>query len=258
MKGRVDSIADFAQKADKKLRHLIRRPKTWAQYCLDSEKPTERYIFHHIPKCAGTSAVDALTNWFIVLKDYAPGWSESSDLPAYKAYCDNPLDLAKIKPYQILVGHFHVDQSYLHQRYPEWQAQGFKLITFLRDPLALQISQYKYEIKMKRVSADEILEHRLMLRPNWIAERFPVTELNYQKVLDQYAFVGTMDNYQAAFNRLASMIGKPPVDLKSYNTTKKRSFNLSEEFISEFKDANSLDYKLYEYAQKLECEAANS
>lgn len=250
------SVIEIAQKVDKKIRHLYRRPSVWLKHQTSSEKSTQRFIFHHIPKCAGTSAVDALTHWFIVHRDYAPGWSESSDLEAYQAFCDNPMDLAKFKPYDMLVGHFHVNKTYLHQRYPDWKSEGFKLVTFVREPLALQLSQYKYEIKMQRMSADKNLEHRLMLRPNWIAERFPCTEDNYIDVLDQYAFIGTMDDYQAAFNRLAKLVGKPPVDLKTYNTTQNQSFNLSEEFISEFKEVNALDYKIYEYAQKRELIAA--
>lgn len=247
-----DGLTEFSGKVDKKLRHLVRRPLIIAKHAMANQSGAERFIFHHIPKCAGTSAVDALTNWFVVVKDYPPPWAESSDPEGYKAFCDRPIDLQKLKPYQILVGHFHVDQSYLQQRYPDWKSHGFKLFTFVRNPLELQISQYKYEIKMKRMSASENLEHRLMLRPNWIAERFPCTESNYQQVLDRYAFVATVDNYQKAFDRLANLVGKPPIHLKNYNSTEKRQFKLSDSFISEFKDRHALDYKIYEYARERE------
>lgn len=237
------------KKVDKKLRHYLRIPKTLVKYALRKDRSSPRYIFHHIPKCGGTSAVDALTNWFIVLKDYPLGWSDEDNYCIYRKFCARPIDLNQVKPYQLLVGHYHLENSFLHQRYPNWKKKGYRLFTFLRDPLELQISLYYYEIRNKRISAEEPIEERLLLRQNFIASLMHCNNSNYLEVLHQYHFIGIVEKYQESFDRLARLMNKPAVKLKIYNESPRQDYQLSESFIARFKARNQLDYKIYDYSK---------
>ena len=240
---------EIYKKVDKKLRQYSRRPIIFSKYVLDRKPDNSRYIFHHMPKCGGTSAVDALTNWFIVLKDYPVGWSDEDNYPVYQKFCNHPKNLDKIKPYQLIVGHYHLDKSHLSQRYPDWKNKGYRLFTFLREPLDLQISLYYYEIRNRRIPTNTPIEERLLLRNNYMAFSLQCDEDNYLDVLEQYFFIGIMEKYQQSFNLLSNMMDKPSVKLKNYNCGSRQKYNLSASFIDEFRAKNQLDYKIYDYGK---------
>ena len=244
-------MTGLVKRVDKKARHLLRRPRIWFSSLVEQETPY-RHNFHHIPKCAGTSAVDALTQWFAIIKDYPRGWSDQDAPSVYNRFCENPVNMNKLRRYQALVGHYHVDRSYLHQRYPEsLEDNRYRIFTFLRDPLELQKSLYYYEIRNRRISDDEPIEKVLLLRKNYLAARFPCDESNYQQVLNRYFFIGLVEKYQESLDALADSIGKPRIDLKVYNKTSKPKATLSASFVSEFKEINQLDFELYDYAKSL-------
>ncbi|MEM7593217.1 MAG: hypothetical protein AAF383_17175, partial [Cyanobacteria bacterium P01_A01_bin.83] len=156
-----------------------------------------------------------------------------------------------LKDYHLLVGHYHLEDSYLPQRYPNClENKHYQIFTFLRDPLELQISLYYYEIRNKRITSDACLEQRLLLRKNYIAARIPCDESNYREKLDYYFFIGLVEEYQESFDKLAELLEKPKLKLKTYNDSLQPKQKLSPEFISEFKELNQLDYQIYTYAQK--------
>ena len=246
----IPRINTIGRKIDKKIRRVFRSQKIWFKN-LPHPKRSIQYIFHHIPKCAGTSAVDALSNWFIIIKDYSKGWRGIDNPRKYKNFCDNPIKIDKLRNYHLLVGHYPLEGSFLYQRYPKIiEDTRFKIFTFIRDPLELQISLYYYEIRNKRIPPNEFLEKRLLLRKNYIAARMPCDEFNYQEKLDRYFFIGLVERYQESFNSLAELIKKPYIKLKVYNNAFKSPMKLSENFISEFKEVNKLDYQIYNYVKK--------
>jgi hypothetical protein len=220
------------------------------------------YIFHHIPKCGGTSVSKLLDSWFIIFRDYRVG--STLDYP-------EKFDLGSFRSWHCLCGHFELDGYYLHQRYPEVflsDSNRYRVFTFIRDPLQVQLSLYRYEMKSGVSNAKSVEEH-LMLRPNYIAQRFPATFDNYKEVIDRYYFVGILEYAQESINLLSTISGKCPMPLPFMNRTQKIVRNepgdgeLSQDLVEQFKIDNALDYLIYDYClerfkRKLAEQAASS
>lgn len=239
------------KKITKKARHLLRASRIWLMNINQSEN-SEAYIFHHIPKCGGTSAVDALSQWFIYIKDYPPPWGDVENPQAYQRFCQSPKNLANLRHFHILCGHYHLPGSFLFERYPEClQDKRYRLITFLRHPLEIQLSLHYYELRKKRIDDCESLEKRLLLRKNYLASVIPCDESNYQEVLNRYYFIGLVEEFQQSFNRLADLLNKPRVDLDILNQSSRKKYNLSPDLLAEFEEANRLDYQIYNYGKML-------
>ena len=124
------------------------------------------YIFHHIPKCGGTSVNKVLNHWFLIIRDYRS--------PLSLNYKDK-IDLNNLRSCHCLCGHFELNGYHIHQRYPQAiEEERYRIITFVRDPLQIQLSLYRYERKRNTPIAKNIEEH-LFLRPNYLSNRLPAT-----------------------------------------------------------------------------------
>jgi hypothetical protein len=205
------------------------------------------HVYHHVPKCGGTSVRAALREWFTLVEDYRKGWTE--DYP-------NPVDLRRLHARHCLCGHFELDGYYLGQRYPEvFASDRYRVFTFVRDPLEIQLSLFRYEQKNGQAKTDNIEEH-LSLRPNYLAERFPVNKENYRSFIDQYFFVGVLEKSQESLDLLATLIGKRQVQLPWVNRSRAAEKNfaqsavLSADRIARFREENELDYLVYDYCQE--------
>jgi len=111
------------------------------------------YIFHHIPKCAGTSTIFALRHWFLIVKDYWRSY-HPEEIPYFIRH---RVRLQSLRSYHCLCGHFELPKTRLDKRYPEvLPNQNFKIFTFIRDPLQVKISLYYYEKKTRQARRDII------------------------------------------------------------------------------------------------------
>jgi len=209
-----------------------------------SEKESFTYIFHHIPRCGGTSMRKVFEVWFnLCIEDYRPAWAMGKQLEKFKK---NPVNLEKIGQNAIVCGHYEIDGIRLHQRYPQIFTQPhYRLITFVRDPLKLKLSLYKYEKKHNRIkSGEDIFEH-LLKYSNVMCYILNCNANNMDELLSHYFFIGITDKSQDSFDELAYMLDKPRINLPKLHMVDQK-IELSDEFITEFKERNALDYMLYE------------
>ncbi len=244
-----------------------------------------RHIFHHIPKCAGTTTRIALQEWFDCIEDYrttknppAPSsfilderlqkfttngvilrdMAESSRMVVdemFEKFIANRVDIRKMTDRQLLCGHFDLPRMYLHQRCPEIICNpSYRIITFVRDPLNFVISFFKYCMFVGAFSNDAKIEDYLFCRENVLASYFPCTEQNYRKVVDRYFFVGLSEKIQEGFDCLATILGKPGIDIGKYGNLNESRYegkiDISPQTLARFKEKNALDYRIYDYCKE--------
>jgi hypothetical protein len=203
------------------------------------------YVFHHIPKCAGTRTIFALRHWFLIVKDY---WSSyhPEEIPYFIGH---RVKLQSLHSYHCLCGHFELPNTHLDKRYPEVLLnQNFKIFTFIRDPLEVKISLYYYEKKRgkhERIS----LEEYLLQGNNFMARVLDCKPDNYTEVLDRYFFIGITEYLQLSMDKLAVLLNKRKVKLHTLNLSQHDSqeSTLSPAIIHQFKAKNELDYRIYDY-----------
>ena len=199
------------------------------------------YVYHHIPKCGGTSLRRALAKWFVVKVDVG-----SPDTPETKIF-----DVTRMGAMHCLAGHFGRNGYHLAERYPQVWAdrERYKLFTLLRDPLKTKLSLRRYESERDHTDIAALREH-LLERPNYLASIFPCNEDNYKEVLDRYEFIGILEHSQESLDQLADFLGKPRVVLPHVNKTNSGSdtSKLDQALLDEFRETNALDYAIYDYA----------
>jgi hypothetical protein len=199
------------------------------------------YVYHHIPKCGGTSLLDVLEHWFSVRRDYRQGWAQEFH---------PPVDLSTLDGRHCLCGHFDGADARLERRYPAViGSPRFRLFTVVREPLALVLSLYRWEGQMG-IRRDDVLERYLIDHVGFLADALGATAENWPEVLARYFFIGLLERLEASVDLLAKCIGKPRVPLPRLNATDPYARaphrrRLSAGAIARFRAANRLDEAIY-------------
>lgn len=192
--------------------------------------PQQPILYTHIPKCAGTSVVSLLRDWFG--KGYHKlNQDETRDiaLPRVETQDEQGRWLESVK---CVHGHFDHDRGYgLPYYYPEVN----QYFTILRDPFDLVVSMYFFA---KGRSRQGEFWHRgkpvdirekfpdvssyVKAYPRWLFNHLPqnVTLNNYRQKLEQYfVYIGIFEDLQTSINQLAKVLGKPSGELPKFNVS---------------------------------------
>lgn len=210
----------------------------------DFLKKTPAYIFHHLIKCGGSSAVNEMFNWFNLEFDHLV------DATKINEYTKTRYNIDNINSDTCVVSHFSHHGAFLSQRYPEilTKNEEIKTFIFVRDPLKFKISLYYY-IRNQGRFQDIPLLNQLKFNRNFLSSLIPCDETNYKEVLDRYFFIGIVEHMQESFNKLAKLLNKKKLVIPVMNQSIKdeQTSQITPELIEKFKENNKLDYKVYNY-----------
>lgn len=232
-----------------------------------SEEPA--ILFHHIPKCGGTSLVETLYRWFSILHDY------ESKFASREEFLSHPVSRTALSAELLLAGHWNEPGKYLRDRYPEFlEDPGLFRFCFLRDPLEVRLSLYRYN--RSRPDCNEParrleLEEFLFARPNYLSKQFPCDEKNVDQCLARYQFIGLVEafdsdlaallNAYGAFLRtrqrtrmsermLCNLRNRPPAPVGHVNRSRESGEpELVPALVEKFREVHALDYELLRIAR---------
>jgi Sulfotransferase family len=216
------------------------------------------YIGLHIHKCAGTSLQihlaqsDTNGTWF---------W-HTNPIVNYRQSKPEVEERNLVARQDVRVIWGHQVQDYFLQFFVE---RPIFLFTFLRDPVKRMVSWYKYdarrylEINGNLDGFDSFNEYAAKRKNqicHFILKRFPnlvnndFSELHDRtiSVLEQFAFIGLQEDFQAGANRLMKFMKVPilPEDLRRNVDAGEIYLDYSPDQIA---DLNSSDIKLYKYVK---------
>lgn len=205
-----------------------------------------KYVFHHLPRCGGTSCKAVFRQWFPLIQDYRKDWSARETV----RYLSRRIDLDDLRDDTMLAGHFEIEGARLLERYPELMCEpDVRVITFVRDPLEIAVSMHHYAKRQRADYPFHSLTDRLAARPNWIAAQLGCNSEDFRAVLDRYFFVGITESLQESVDVLAAKIAKEPMTVGFLNESS-RDERPSVSDVREFRTRNTLDYAIHEYCRK--------
>jgi len=236
---------------------------------MKDSKREPAFVYHHIPKCGGTSFLASLYRWFAVIPDY------EDEFASFDAFLTCPVRLKSLHAGTLLTGHWNQRGSAIGCRYPDLLSnERFLLFSVVREPYDLVKSLFYYTRKMRPdlVKSDldlQSLKRFLIRSRNYLAGQFGCNEENYRQILDRYFFIGTTENLDetirdfvvAATEALSHfpdsrMAVRTVLRLKSIQPACGTRINTAERDCQEasltaadeaaFKERNELDYRIYD------------
>jgi len=213
---------------------------------------TDRIIFHHIPKTAGTTIRTILRKQV----------SSKEIFPPYFQYQIEDTPLLELSQHKLIWGHF---------LFSRFKGISGKRITFLRDPVERVLSAHRYykqrADQKRRMSKDHICppgDPVKVLRNNQckylssldiynpaFSDKQHLESAKYN-LQNNFFFVGITEDIDNAYRILCKLLGStPPDSVPRRNVTKKQRESYPESLIHEIKKRNSEDIKLYQFAKKL-------
>ena len=220
---------------------------------------SKKIFFIHIPKCGGTSFLEILKNWF-GKKLYLHYYDEKTITKPKKLKLKKTFSNSYISDLCIH-GHFNKSRGFgISDYYP-----GIKqFITILRDPVEMQISRYFHWKKQIETGNDlrdgqkiyfeyKNIDDFLDKTNSAMLLHFPkeITNDNYVECIDSnFIHIGVINDLQNSVNKIADKLRKPRIAI-SHNNPSERTENPSASTIKRFMEKSKLEYKIYNYALKL-------
>jgi len=229
------------------------------------------FVYHHVPKCGGTSFLCSLYQWFAVVADY------EDSFPDQESYRKAAIDLAALHANVLLAGHWNQPGYSIDERYPSLRSDSrFRIFTMLRDPLDLSKSLFYYTRKTRPDLAGtpglKSLRAFIADTQNYLAVQLGCNAANYVKVLERYFFIGITEELDRSVEtfrmrllgelrshanspgsrRLAARLAaRPPVSGGRLNTAERddQEAEIGAVEKERFRERNALDYQIYDYVR---------
>jgi hypothetical protein len=208
----------------------------------------------HIPKCGGSSLKEVLKEWF-------------NDRLFFHYYdLKNNKMPPKIKTRNLF--YRYVPDICIHGHFNKFDGLGVKeyypnidqAITFIRDPLEVQLSVFYYRHQQDKqglfnrsgkpmnltLDIDEFLETSTPYIHNFFPDDFNVE--TFEKYINNYFIhIGIIEDYQNSLNILADKLNKPRIKVPHINSSERFS-KPSESSIKKFKEKCKWEYEIYNRA----------
>lgn len=211
--------------------------------------PDQPLISIHIPKTAGISLRKVLQNWFKdkLLLHYFN--EKENKLPAKY----------KLEPGICIHGHFNAQRGF---GVSDYYKKAEQFITFFREPLELQLSNYFFIKKNIRnavsfrngevhnlpwSNVDEFLNNS----NSYILKHIPfsLTIDNYEDMINKYFIaIGIVEKMQESVGILAEKLGKNKFPLNHINSSP-RDEKPGKKAIQYWIERHELEYRIYEYVK---------
>ncbi|WP_340691626.1 hypothetical protein [Hyphomonas sp.] len=201
------------------------------------------YLFHHIPKTAGTSVRVALSKMFQVHEDYHKNISREE----MERYVKDRINLSELTERDILCGHWNIIGGRLWEKYPEIDDVPVRKIAFFRPPLDTALSGVRFNVRNGHIS-DQRANEMLLKRVNYFATTLGCDSENYRQRIDSYWHVGLTSRVQDSMDFIADTISADRVKVARRNVTDPASVQFSDAAIAEFKERSKFDQEIYDYA----------
>lgn len=191
--------------------------------------PREPVIFVHLPKCAGTSFIRLLRNWFGegYRHPHVNEQCEGTTLPKLDVLLEDGSFDPEIK---CIHAHFDHGRGYgLPSQFPEVN----QYFTIVRDPFDIVVSMYFFA-KAKSARGEFFYDGRqidireqyssvadyVAERPDWLYNHFPqdiTLENHREKLAARFVHVGLFEELPRSIDHLAKVLKKKPVVLPHAN-----------------------------------------
>lgn len=173
------------------------------------------YLFHHVPKCGGTSFNAFLETIFKTHDDYSYLGKQLDPVKRpeeFEKHRTTKLDLAEMGPEDCVAGHFGLPGVFLWERYPDLETLPHRKFTIIRDPFDAAKSGVRFAIKRGRLSEDltPAAKTRLLLRRSEMFGK--ILGINSVEAIDdvmsKFWLVAPLEKIDSAAQIIARAAGK--------------------------------------------------
>lgn len=238
-----------------------------ADYAESLAQTNALWILLHIPKTAGTSLTEELSNYMAPYRNIFVDY-EDLDTPFVQRLSDSVdrfiADL-RHKDYRSCSGHLTYDLvARIQLARPE-----ARVVTFLRNPVDRVISDYRYQCSAMHPGSEAFREafprietyvdskvsQNKMAHMIWGSDAFPTTEELIAHAGRQFTFIGLVEMYSLSFSCMLEAMGHPGVQPQAHARktpdTAETKVAVTPELRDHIASQNLLDQALYDYTRDL-------